>query len=76
MSIALTQCNLLAITSRKADLQYRLMQITATLQKMTAESTSFYEDILADYQHNFKYGNKEDIEAKLDTTGTFEFSFL
>ena len=46
MSVASTQCHLLMITSRKADLEYRLLQLTNHLSRLASETASLNEELM------------------------------
>ena len=55
MSVAPTQCNLLALTMRKSDLEYRLLQITGTVSRMAAQTAALNQEVLTKVQSMNKY---------------------
>ena len=79
MSVAPTQCNLLALTMRKSDLEYRLLQITGTVSRMAAQTAALNQEVLTRVQSMNKYqavltgeGSK-DVAERLEAFYSSEF---
>ena len=79
MSVAPTQCNLLALTMRKSDLEYRLLQITGTVSRMAAQTAALNQEVLTKVQSMNKYqtvltgeGSK-DVAERLEAFYSSEF---
>ena len=72
MSVAPTQCHLLALTSRKSDIEYRLLQITAQVSQMAAKTASLQEELMLEvrskniYQTVLTDENSRDLEEELE----------
>ena len=77
MSVAPTQCCLLALTMRKSDLEYSLLQITATISRMSAKSSALHQELLSQVQTKVNpvltgEGSK-DIDVEIEKFYTSEF---
>lgn len=79
MSVAPTQCQLLALTSRKSDIEYRLLQINAQVSRMAAQSASLQEELMIEVRSNNIYQtvytgeNSKDLEERLEAFYSGEF---
>lgn len=79
MSLASTQCNVLTITMRKADLEYRLLNITNTISRMAAQSAAISEEMMNkirsqyDFQVVLTDENTKDNPQEIAAINTEEF---
>lgn len=61
MSVASSQCHLLSITARKADLEFRLLQLTNEITRLSCKSAALNEELM---------GQMPDMESKLLGVGS------
>lgn len=76
MSVASTQCQILALTSRKSDLEYRLLCINAVRSRMAAQTSALHEDLVREIQsgHIFQTVDQDsDIEQQIAIATSGEF---
>ena len=79
MSVASTQCQLLALTSRKSDLEYRLLCITNTISRMSCKTAALNEELMTEVTSNNDYAsvltneNTADISQRIEAFYSSEF---
>ena len=69
---AVTQCNLLSITSYKANLEYRLLNITNTLTRLSTQSAALNEELLSQMRNLYNFQSVLTDENTKDTAETIE----
>ena len=79
MSVAPTQCHLLSIIPRKADLEYRLLNIMNDISRLSCESAALNEEMLAEMQSVYNFQsvltdeNTKDMAEKIEAFNSNEF---
>ncbi|MBO5947642.1 hypothetical protein J6Q66_02260 [bacterium] len=79
MSVAPTQCHLLSIISRKADLEYRLLNIMNDISRLSCQSAALNEEMLAEMQSVYNFQsvltdeNTKDMAEKIEAFNSNEF---